>query len=1105
MDKISISRFVEEITKRTSDKADAVKISLVDKLDPYLRKGVQWLTGKIPEITQKLSDLIDSGVAKASALKETLSGVFNSREWKSADGFVDKFFIAWDKIIAEPFDDWWQGEGQGKVLGTMEKLGKGAGDLLHGTIAGIFAALKGEEIDFEGLNITGLGKAGAEAAKAFVSSFIAAFDLGGLASEMPGAMKAGLFGFGAIKLGQGGMGVYKTVAALKAAFTGVTATATTAAPAVASVGAKAAASAAGIGKASVVLGGLKTALAAVPVWGWVAAAAVTAAAVGIKLYTDAQERQRQELLHASDAGAEAAEQYRESARQYAEYSEALNNYKEHKMELETVFKPISDEDKQTILGTISDLEAERIELETVLADGGLSDTERAKLSAQILTIEADRIALTFTLQEPTQEEKDAIIQQISTLEEQKIDIQALIDGGGLPAEDIAALEQQITDLETSQICLKAAIEPLTEEEIKLLTDKLDEIETDKVEIQALIDGGGLPPEQVSALEQQIDDLNKKEVLIKATLGSLSDEEIAQYAAQQLGIDYDKLVELSGGVITQADVAAGRTTDEDAEYVAQQRRTQIETDLYNLQAEVQRGREALPGIIEQRAQYQSEAEYWASEASNTYDDKKFLGELETRRANALARYNAGEIDQDALISEGISIVDAYKGRFGEGGPLNPIALGASPELLFGSYGGGLFGTGVFGHFIADRDASSNDTFTGAIEYLEKDNSYNDERRAGSESDYTQQNAALVQQYQNEKALMEGWSFIDTDFAGQSIETVAASYATLDAAGQQMFANAVAGLAQLNETTGYITEDEKVGVQTVLEQAQQSVVVAANAEVVEQAKTKLSEIQDTYKGLEGDAAAAFNTEHIDAVNAALESLGLDKIESLGQINDALAQIAAIDPSGLDFSAAASSLEALGGSADSAREKVSATKSQLDALAGTYNVKINITQSGSTSINLPRGAVKKNAAGGIYDGAMLSWVAEDGPEAIIPLGSKRRERGLDLWMQAGKMLGVAEFAEGGILAPYSGPMENLPDDVWDDDGGDNNPTPPAPTGSSGGGSEKTISVNVAANPTFQIEGGNSPDEILAMLKSKQKELAEIFGGAIADQLEDIVSNMV
>ncbi|MBQ7682313.1 MAG: hypothetical protein IJT31_08910, partial [Oscillibacter sp.] len=55
--------------------------------------------------------------------------------------------------------------------------------------------------------------------------------------------------------------------------------------------------------------------------------------------------------------------------------------------------------------------------------------------------------------------------------------------------------------------------------------------------------------------------------------------------------------------------------------------------------------------------------------------------------------------------------------------------------------------------------------------------------------------------------------------------------------------------------------------------------------------------------------------------------------------------------------------------------------------------------------------HADGGFVNGAELSWVGEDGPEAIIPLGAKRRGRGLELYEQVGEILGVAKNAEGGI----------------------------------------------------------------------------------------------
>ena len=47
--------------------------------------------------------------------------------------------------------------------------------------------------------------------------------------------------------------------------------------------------------------------------------------------------------------------------------------------------------------------------------------------------------------------------------------------------------------------------------------------------------------------------------------------------------------------------------------------------------------------------------------------------------------------------------------------------------------------------------------------------------------------------------------------------------------------------------------------------------------------------------------------------------------------------------------------------------------------------------------------NAAGGIIGGRTLSWLGEEGPEAVIPLGSKHRSRAIGLFQQAGEALGV------------------------------------------------------------------------------------------------------
>lgn len=102
----------------------------------------------------------------------------------------------------------------------------------------------------------------------------------------------------------------------------------------------------------------------------------------------------------------------------------------------------------------------------------------------------------------------------------------------------------------------------------------------------------------------------------------------------------------------------------------------------------------------------------------------------------------------------------------------------------------------------------------------------------------------------------------------------------------------------------------------------------------------------------------------------------------------------------------------------------------------------------------------------------IAEDGPEAIIPLGAKRRQRGIDLWLKAGKHLGVPGYAEGTIAGSTSQ--------------------------SAVGG------INVTANPTVQVTVTNGdPDATEAAVVRGLKRSADIIAGEIAAKLGGSFAN--
>lgn len=176
-----------------------------------------------------------------------------------------------------------------------------------------------------------------------------------------------------------------------------------------------------------------------------------------------------------------------------------------------------------------------------------------------------------------------------------------------------------------------------------------------------------------------------------------------------------------------------------------------------------------------------------------------------------------------------------------------------------------------------------------------------------------------------------------------------------------------------------------------------------------------------------------------------------------------------------------------------EVQSTFSNPIAASCTVNVTLDghitkssagITTSGSGSS--VTASIAGNAEGSIVTSPLLSWVGEDGPEAIIPLGSKRRDRGMDLWLQAGRALGVKEYADGGMIGdvPLSGGSS-------DSTSGD----------SSGSGDKGQVVINM--NPVFNING-NSGNDTVNTIKEKLKELINEMSGELATRLLESYANM-
>ena len=197
--------------------AEGVKIALGEKLSPYLRRLIDWLTRKMPTIQNAVGGTVDFITAKIDDVSKAVASLTRSPEWKRAETLWDKVELAWDKLIAEPFDEWWSGTGKAWLAEKAQGIGSGIGTALK---SGILALL--------GVDVTGAVGNGMSIGKSFAEGFMDGFDAKAVAKGISEAFKAAakdaagvftgessstsglsaaLLGYGALKLGAGKLAV----------------------------------------------------------------------------------------------------------------------------------------------------------------------------------------------------------------------------------------------------------------------------------------------------------------------------------------------------------------------------------------------------------------------------------------------------------------------------------------------------------------------------------------------------------------------------------------------------------------------------------------------------------------------------------------------------------------------------------------------------------------------------------------------------------------------------------------------------------------------------------------------------------------------------------
>ena len=102
---------------------------------------------------------------KVDGLRKSISDLVNSREWQDAETFGEKAGLAWNKIIAEPFSDWWNSTGEAWLSEKAAAIGEGLGSAITTGLLGLL-----------GIDVSDALEDGKTVGGSFIQGFTAGFD-----------------------------------------------------------------------------------------------------------------------------------------------------------------------------------------------------------------------------------------------------------------------------------------------------------------------------------------------------------------------------------------------------------------------------------------------------------------------------------------------------------------------------------------------------------------------------------------------------------------------------------------------------------------------------------------------------------------------------------------------------------------------------------------------------------------------------------------------------------------------------------------------------------------------------------------------------------------
>ena len=1109
---------------------DSVKMALGERFKPYLVEALEWLTDKMPDIEDALLSGMNRFDAFVDRTKEKIAEFTSTDEWQNADMF-GKIGIAWDELIAEPFSDWWNGNGQLMIADAAHSIGKGVGMGISAGLNGILALL-GIETDSVINEGSAIGKQFAQGfseglqgtnilasiGKIFtgVFSMIVPSMLSSAGKILPGGESPGIMSFLSaamlanasgklVSIGGKAIGAGKKILDYKDVILGSAATGKGLKGLGASAGmmglklGSGATSGAGLiaagagGVAGGVVGGVTLISGGVDAYhayksteedkkkaygtsaglkvGGVAAGAATGAAIGSVI--PGLGTAVGALVGAGVGGLagwlggnkvkEDYEQAAEAAELLAEKSKyALEGAKFDSKELGKAFKDtnVSAEEFGLMMQ-----EATSNKIKDSFGDIKLSVQEIGEAAKNIVFADQEVALNKFSSSVDVAKNSFENFQNaVSTMD--KLNWKASLG--------IAFDESEISEY-------IAGVDAMIESASQYLEDKHYQATT---AIDLLVEPGEV--DMTTGLNTMFNNL-------KAQIESLGSDLKARVK-----------VALEDGVIT---------LDEQAEITNLQNQiTSITNKISEAEAEAnfQSLKIKYSGAsldADSFANLVSEVQARSQEMANAYDDA-----LQVSLTNLNLQLDSGAISQEQFDEQFKAITEGYQAKMTDLSVRVESFELQSIQDAFGSELDGILpdleGTTAEKLSTALHNAMANgidatewsgvgEGLASAVEALDL---------SGLEA--TTQSAIAEMMGQVARSLpdqvVSAFDGADTGIAETVGNKVTDEASNIDLSQARDITQQKLGeLLTLPE--GFeISPEFQTGIQTSVDSAVSGIDFSGAA------TTLTANLGTALTSVENVDVSGFVTAVQTSLDTSVQGLTYTSVTTAVG-NGVSEAIAATMPS---IQTAIDTLYSNVGSAINAA--FSAGFSTTTTVTITVNYKlanpsatISFSGGGSGTATVS-GSIASNANGSFSNGPELTWWGEDGPEVIIPLGSKRRSRGLDLWAKAGEILGVPMHANGGITGASEGGASyfdyvtnNALREITDYE---ETEVPVSVVAKEGTNSKNDVTLNLTVNPQFVISGQSdkSDDDVIKIIKRHMKELADDLGGELAERLGEVFSNM-